>query len=67
METFTADQWAIGVDLGGTKVKVAQVDARGEVYRTIRFATRVDAGPLAICDDIVQAVKELMRDRKSVV
>ena len=62
METFTADQWAIGVDLGGTKVKVAQVDARGEVYRTIRFATRVDAGPLAICDDIVQAVKELMRD-----
>lgn len=62
MDTFSSERWAIGVDLGGTKVKVAQVDATGEVYRTIRFGTRVDAGPVAICDDMVQAVTELMRD-----
>ena len=59
MERINTDQWAVGVDLGGTKVKIAQVDGSGRVYRTVRFATRVEAGPDAICDDIIQAVLEL--------
>lgn len=62
MTTIAGEQWAIGVDLGGTNVRVAQVDATGRVYRTVRFATRVEDGPAVICDDIVRAVADLTGD-----
>lgn len=62
MEKISAEVWAVGVDLGGTKVEVAQVDAEGKVYRRLRRPTAVTAGASAVCADIVEAVHELVRE-----
>lgn len=56
----------IGVDLGGTKIEVAQVDATGRVIRRKRLPTRVSEGPAAIQSEIVAAVMELGRDSETV-
>ena len=37
-------RWAIGVDLGGTKVEVAQVAEGGQLRRRVRRPTKVNAG-----------------------
>ena len=51
--------WAIGVDLGGTKVEVAQVDVAGQLLHRIRRPTPVKAGPLAIQSEIAAVVREM--------
>jgi glucokinase len=56
----------IGVDLGGTKIEVAQVDARGRVIRRKRLPTRVSQGPAAIQSEIVATVRELGRASETV-
>ena len=56
---MTTEFWAIGVDLGGTKVEVAAVDSQGRQYHRVRHPTNVNAGPAAIRGDIVAAAREL--------
>jgi glucokinase len=51
--------WAIGVDLGGTKVEVAQVDAAGILRQRLRRPTDVKDGPSAVEAEIVEAVHDL--------
>ena len=36
------DVWALGVDLGGTKLEVAGVDGRGMVFDSRKTATNVE-------------------------
>jgi glucokinase len=62
---MTADLWAMGVDLGGTKVEVAQVDSEGQVRQRLRRATDVKDGPAAIEAEIVSAVHELQESTGS--
>ena len=52
--------WAIGVDLGGTKVEVAQVDVAGQLLRQVRRPTPVKAGPFVIQSEIAAAVSLLV-------
>ena len=56
----SADVWAIGVDLGGTKVEVARVDREGRVIRRSRRPSRPDTGPASIEKDIAEAVVDLL-------
>ncbi len=49
----------IGIDLGGTKIEIACVDATGRVLDKKRLATRVEGGPGAIQEQIVNAVLEM--------
>lgn len=58
-----AGEWAIGVDLGGTKIEIAQIDARGAVLDRIRIPTNVAGGVEAIQSDIVQAIRLLQSKR----
>jgi glucokinase len=51
--------WAVGIDLGGTKIEVAQVDAHGEVGMRMRLSTDVMAGPEAVIAGIAAAVRDL--------
>ncbi len=53
------ESWAIGIDLGGTKLEVGCVDGQGRIIDSRRMATRVEEGPSAIEADIVEAVKTL--------
>ena len=51
----------IGVDLGGTKIEVAQVNISGQVLRRKRLPTRVNEGPAAIQSEIAETVLELQK------
>jgi glucokinase len=59
------DTWAIGVDLGGTKIEVAHVDAQGGVRRRRRCATDVKDGLAAVEGEIIAAVRDLQDDAES--
>jgi glucokinase len=49
----------LAVDLGGTKLLVAQVDDAGHVGRTSKRPTAVESGADAVVDEIVGGVREL--------
>ena len=53
------ETWAIGVDLGGTKVEVAAVDVRGRIHRRLKQPTDVAGGPEAIIAEIAGMVRQL--------
>ena len=53
------DIWAIGIDLGGTKVEVACVDSKGQLQRKLRRPTNVSEGPNGVRKEIVELVHEL--------
>jgi glucokinase len=62
---MAADKWAISVDLGGTKVEVAQVDETGHILKRLRRATDVKDGPAAIEKEILDAAHELQEQAGS--
>ncbi|WP_294347652.1 ROK family protein [Prosthecochloris sp.] len=45
-------RWALGIDLGGTAVKLAVIEENGEMLDHQRHPTRVDAGPEGIVEHI---------------
>jgi glucokinase len=56
-----ADTWAIGVDLGGTKVEVAAVDARGSILQRLKELTAVAQGPEGVITQIAGLVRQLRK------
>jgi glucokinase len=57
---MTAGRCVLGVDLGGTKIKVALVDGGGSILRDRRLATDAEGGPEAVRRQIVTACRELL-------
>ena len=55
-------KWAVGIDLGGTKLKVASVDYKGSIIDVKVVPTKVEEGPKAVEKDIVKAVWELQKE-----
>lgn len=55
-------RYAIGIDLGGTKIEIGIVDEEGLLLKTVRLQTDKEGGPDAILDQIVQGVKELRKE-----
>lgn len=53
------ERWALGVDLGGTKLEVARVDGRGQILDSLRMATNVEGGFEAVEADIAQMSRTL--------
>jgi len=53
--------WAIGVDLGGTKIEVARVNTEGRLEQRILIKTDVKGGPSAVMSEIVTAARELRK------
>lgn len=53
------ENWAIGVDLGGTNIDVAQVDHLGKIYHRLRVPTDATRGPVAVEDKIRTAIAEI--------
>jgi glucokinase len=50
----------LGVDLGGTKVETALVDASGKIISSHRYPTNPEKGALRIIDDVVGYVEECL-------
>jgi glucokinase len=54
------DSYAIGVDLGATKIATALVTRAGEVIESRNSPTEPASGPTAVCDRIASEIKALM-------
>lgn len=54
---------AIGVDVGGTNIRLGVVDSTGRVVERRRLATNAAAGPRQALDRLGEAVSELLRGR----
>jgi glucokinase len=56
------ETWAIGVDLGGTKVEVALVDTTGRILQRQKKPTDIKGGPDRIIAEISQMVQTLKEE-----
>lgn len=54
-----SDDWAVGVDLGGTKVEVGRVDRDGRIVQRVRRRTDVEGGAEAVVEEIASAARDL--------
>ncbi|HWZ51038.1 MAG TPA: ROK family protein [Granulicella sp.] len=52
---------AIGVDLGGTSLRVGAYTGGLEPVESLSMVTRVEAGPEAVVTDIAEAIKRLLK------
>ncbi len=53
-------EYAIGVDLGGTKIAAALVGIDGQIETSMKYPTDVDGGPAAVKEQIVELVRHLI-------
>jgi len=60
MTDITAYDSAIGVDLGGTRIKAGAVDRDGRVVARVTIDTEADGGPDHVIDRIVAVIEELL-------
>ncbi len=56
------ERFAIGIDLGGTKILAAVVDAQGKVIGKAKKATHADKGPDEVIERISKAMDEALDD-----
>ncbi|HHW60277.1 MAG TPA: ROK family protein [Syntrophomonadaceae bacterium] len=52
-------EYAIGIDLGGTKILTALVDRQGRIYERILLSTPIEQGAEYIMDIMAESVEEL--------
>ena len=52
--------FSIGIDLGGTNLRVAAVTPEGERLDSISLPTRLAAGPHAVLDDMASSIRQIM-------
>ena len=55
--------YAIGIDLGGTKVLTALINKdNGQVVSSVKKKTRKDKGPVKILEKIIESIEELLSE-----
>ncbi|RJQ71450.1 MAG: ROK family protein [Desulfobacteraceae bacterium] len=59
---MSSEKFAIGVDLGGTKIEAAAVDDTGRIKRNTRCPTDAQNGPSAVTQQVVELVRQLCRE-----
>jgi glucokinase len=59
------EKWSIGIDIGGTKISIAQVNAAGKIVKKILLNTNVVDGAKAIEREIIHAVESLVKDTEN--
>jgi glucokinase len=59
-----AGKYAIGIDLGGTKILAAVIDAQGNVLGTGKKSTQAEKGPDAVIERIEKTMEEAMAEAK---
>ncbi|MEM5786924.1 MAG: ROK family protein [Syntrophobacteraceae bacterium] len=57
------DEFAIGVDLGGTKIALGIIDQGGRVVEMLRYETDAKGGSGAVIDQIARGVKHLESEK----
>jgi glucokinase len=62
MDGSVGGAWAIGIDVGGTKIEAAQVEATGRIGRMIRRPTEAHKGARTVKANILSAIKDLLEN-----
>ena len=58
--TAPANQWSIGIDLGGTSLRVGLFDSELNRIDSHRIATRVADGPQAVTGDMAGCIRKML-------
>lgn len=58
------DKYAIGVDLGGTSIKLGIVTNTGRLIKKISIRTEAEKGPKKVLDNIISGINELTEKSK---
>lgn len=58
----TEPRYAVGVDIGGTKIAFAVVDTTGNVWGRAQIPTNADEGVSAVLDRITEGIRQLILD-----
>jgi glucokinase len=59
-----ANKYAIGVDLGGTNIKIGIVSDNGKIIKSLSIKTDADKGPKKVISNINNGIKELLLKNK---
>lgn len=62
---MASEQWAVGVDLGGTKINVAHVNSHGEIIKKITLATHSESPAETVIEAIAHAVQQIISTESS--
>ena len=63
--SIMAKKYKIGVDVGGTNVKVALVDKSGSIVYSDTVPTRAEMGYEYTISNIIKAIQSLMKESKT--
>jgi len=63
---MSKDKWAIGIDLGGTKIEIALVNKKGELQDRQRFPTDSKLGHAVVIEHTSAAVKAILEKNKDI-
>ena len=58
------EKYAIGVDLGGTNIKLGIVSAKGKIVKKITVETKADEGPDSVISQIKYGINVLLHESK---
>ncbi len=57
---MTANQYILGIDIGGTKLAVVAADSKGKLLHKIKQPTEAHKGPQAVVDKIINLAHQLL-------
>ncbi|HEY9527832.1 MAG TPA: ROK family protein, partial [Anaerolineales bacterium] len=60
-------QYAIGIDLGATKIASVLLSHSGEVLKSSQISTRAEEGPLAVLDRVAEQILDLAQQSPGTV
>ena len=63
---MSKEKWAIGIDLGGTKIEIALVNNKGEIKSRQRFPTDSTKGYKIVLEHTAKAIKEICSQNKNI-
>jgi glucokinase len=58
------EKYAIGVDLGGTNIKIGIVSEKGDLVKNISIKTEADCGPKKVISNIEKGIEEILDKNK---
>ncbi|HVC47107.1 MAG TPA: ROK family protein [Terracidiphilus sp.] len=64
MALESAQELTIGIDLGGTSLRAAAYTPEAGILNAVTLRTRLEAGPLAVVDDICGVIRRLLEEHR---
>lgn len=55
-------QYAVGIDIGGTKISIGVIDRKGSLLAGKKFSTDISKGPESIVEQMAQSLEELLQE-----